>query len=72
MSSKPLQQPLTTPDRILTFDQFCSLNSLGRNTAKRLIAAGNGPAVVQLSPRRIGIRVSDNSKWQDARIRGRG
>jgi predicted DNA-binding transcriptional regulator AlpA len=64
------QPPALTPDRVLTLDQWCELNSLGRNTAKRLIANGDGPAIVQLSPRRIGIRESDAAAWQAARIRG--
>jgi predicted DNA-binding transcriptional regulator AlpA len=51
--------------------RMCNLNSIGRNTGKRLIATGDGPAIVQLSPRRIGIRESDAAAWQAARIRGR-
>jgi predicted DNA-binding transcriptional regulator AlpA len=65
------QPPALTPDRVLTLDQFCELNGIGRNTGKRLIATGNGPAIVQLSPRRMGIRESDAAAWQAARIRGR-
>ena len=65
------QAPALAPDRVLTLDQFCHLNSIGRNTGKRLIANGDGPAIVQLSPRRIGIRESDAAAWQAARIRGR-
>jgi hypothetical protein len=38
-----LKQHPATPDRVLTLDQFCELNSIGKNTAKRLIAAGDGP-----------------------------
>ena len=65
------QAPALTPDRVLTLDQWCKINSIGLNTGKRLIATGDGPAIVQLSPRRIGIRESDAAAWQAARIRGR-
>jgi predicted DNA-binding transcriptional regulator AlpA len=65
------QPPALAPDRVLTLHQWCKINSLGHNTAKRLIANGDGPAIVQLSPRRIGIRESDAAAWQAARIRGR-
>jgi hypothetical protein len=30
---------------------------------------GEGPRVLQLSPRRIGIRESDNAAWQAACVR---
>jgi predicted DNA-binding transcriptional regulator AlpA len=57
------------PDRILTLKQWCSLNSIGITTAKRLIAAGDAPPIIQLAPRRIGIRESDAAAWQAARVR---
>jgi hypothetical protein len=35
-----------------------------------LIKAGQGPKILQLSPRRIGITVRANREWQQARERG--
>lgn len=59
----------THDNRVLTFRQWCALNNFGLATGRRLIKAGKGPPVVQLSPRRIGIRESDNRLWQESRAR---
>jgi predicted DNA-binding transcriptional regulator AlpA len=56
-------------DRVLTLRQWCALNSLSFDTGKRIIKSGQGPRVMQLSSRRIGIRVSDNRAWQEGRLR---
>lgn len=66
------QRPLASkrlPHRILTLRQWAELNSLGVRTAKRIIAAGDGPKITQLSDRRIGIREDHNREWQDSRVR---
>jgi predicted DNA-binding transcriptional regulator AlpA len=57
-------------DRVLSFRQWCTLNSISLATGRRIINAGNGPVVVQLSPRRIGVRVAENRAWQASRARG--
>jgi hypothetical protein len=59
-----------TPDQVLTFNQWTRLNSISERVARSILRSGKGPRVVQLTPRRIGIRVSDNRAWQDARLRG--
>jgi predicted DNA-binding transcriptional regulator AlpA len=56
-------------DRVLSFAQWCDLNGFSKTTGHRLIKAGEGPPVLQLSPRRIGVRESDNRVWQAARVR---
>jgi hypothetical protein len=56
-------------DRVLTFAQWCALNSLGERTGRRILQSGSGPAVVQLSERRIGVTVRENRRWQQARER---
>jgi predicted DNA-binding transcriptional regulator AlpA len=56
-------------DKVLTFRQWCELNNFSVATGRRIINAGNGPTVLQLSPRRIGIRQSDNAAWQASRAR---
>jgi len=56
--------------RVLSFREWCDLNGLSPATGYRIIKAGTGPTVVQLSPRRIGITVRANREWQDARARG--
>jgi len=59
------------PNRVLTLRQWAKLNSIGYRTACRLLASGQGPRVIQLTERRIGIRESDNDKWQQARLQAR-
>jgi predicted DNA-binding transcriptional regulator AlpA len=55
--------------RVLTVKECAQLNGISWMTLKRLIARGDGPVIIQLSPKRIGIRVIDNAKWQAARLR---
>jgi predicted DNA-binding transcriptional regulator AlpA len=55
-------------DRVLTLAQWYTLNGFSRATAQRLIARGEGPRLIKLSERRIGIRLSDHRAWQAARL----
>jgi predicted DNA-binding transcriptional regulator AlpA len=66
---KQPQGEMQHPDRVLTFAQWCDLNGFSKATGRRLIKAGEGPVVLQLSARRIGIRESDNAAWQAERVR---
>jgi predicted DNA-binding transcriptional regulator AlpA len=61
--------PVVHRDRVLSFPEWCALNSLSVATGRRLVKAGNGPRVLQLSPHRIGVRESDNAAWQASRAR---
>jgi hypothetical protein len=64
------EEHLTVDDqRVLTRKEWAKLNSLSFETAKRILMRGDGPPVVQLSARRIGIRMIDNRRWQEARLR---
>jgi hypothetical protein len=56
-------------DQVLNFPQWCALNGFSEPTGKRVLASGDGPPVVWLSARRRGVRVGDNRRWQEARIR---
>lgn len=53
--------------RCLTFRQWCQLNGISERTGRRLIATGQGPIITRLSPRRIGISIANNKRWQAAR-----
>jgi hypothetical protein len=53
--------------RVLSFLEWCFLNSISPATGRRLIKAGEGPMLTRLSPRRIGITVAANAAWQAAR-----
>jgi predicted DNA-binding transcriptional regulator AlpA len=54
---------------VLSFQEWCRINNLSERNGRRILSEGNGPRVIQLSPRRIGIRESDNAAWQESRIR---
>lgn len=56
-------------DRVLSFRNWCVLAGVSPATGRRLIASGNGPRIIQLSTRRIGIRPRDHRAWLDARVR---
>jgi len=56
-------------DRVLTFNEWCALNGIGKRTGRRILTSGGGPVVTQLSERRIGITVGNNRRWQEARAR---
>jgi len=55
--------------KVLTLREWAKLNGISFQTAKRLFAAGDGPVTVQLSPRRVGVRMIDNWRWQEQRLR---
>jgi predicted DNA-binding transcriptional regulator AlpA len=58
-----------TRDHVLTFAQWCELNAISKATGRRILARGEGPPVLQLSLRLLGIRMSDNIAWQQSRVR---
>jgi hypothetical protein len=66
-----LDKPLATtnPNQILSFHEWCRLNRISVRTGRRIIARGEGPVVTQLSAKRIGISVANNSLWQQSRER---
>ena len=59
-----------TPDKVRTVYEWCSINGFSLDTGYRILAGKNGPKVLQLSAKRIGIRDSDNREWQDSLVRG--
>jgi hypothetical protein len=56
-------------DRVLTFAQWCELNTLSERNGRRILKSGAGPRVVQLSPRRYGVTIQANRAWQQSRER---
>ena len=56
-------------DRVLTFRMWCAVNEFSLATGWRIMKRGEGPRVLQLSTRRIGIRESGNAAWQASRLR---
>jgi hypothetical protein len=65
------QQPLSLllDSQVLTFREWCRLNRISGRTGRRILASGVGPIVTQLSPKRIGITVGANKRWQQSRER---
>jgi hypothetical protein len=57
------------PHQVLTFQQWCLLNTLSKATGKRILDSGSGPLVTELGVRRIGITVGNNAAWQRSRTR---
>jgi len=55
-------------DFVLSINEFSRLAGVSIATARRLIAADDGPIVTRLSERRIGIRMRHAREWLDARI----
>jgi predicted site-specific integrase-resolvase len=55
--------------RVMTIPQWAEVNGFSIWTAQRLIKAGKGPKITQISDRRIGVTVANNRKWQAARER---
>jgi hypothetical protein len=62
--------PTTLSDnQVLTFKEWCAVNALSERNGRRLLSGGNGPPIVRLSPKRIGVRVAANKLWQASRER---
>jgi predicted DNA-binding transcriptional regulator AlpA len=60
---------VTNPYQVMSLAEWAKLNGFHISTAKRLIAAGDGPRIIQLSEHRVGVRHIDNQKWQEQRLR---
>jgi predicted DNA-binding transcriptional regulator AlpA len=56
-------------DRVISVRQAAEVIGLSVPTLRRVIAAGKGPPLIQLSPRRQGIRESHLTKWPNGRLR---
>jgi hypothetical protein len=55
--------------QVLTFAEWCELNSFSLRTGRRILRSGNGPVVTQLSSKRIGITIANDRKWKLTRER---
>jgi hypothetical protein len=70
MSTETQDHDLSDDDRVMSFLDWCKINSISTATGRRIISSGQGPRVLELSARRIGIRHGDNRRWQNERVRG--
>jgi len=55
--------------QVLSLDQAAFRAGIVRRTLERLLAVGEGPAVIQLSKRRVGIAEAALDSWLNARRR---
>jgi predicted site-specific integrase-resolvase len=55
--------------RVMTIKQWFEVNGFSEKTGRRLLKAGKGPVITQISDRRIGVTVASNAKWQASRAR---
>jgi hypothetical protein len=65
-----MRAPLLDP--ILSIAEIAALEGVSIATKRREIRAGRGPPIIQLSPRRIGVRQSDYAAHCEARLRRPG
>jgi len=56
--------------RVMSIPKWCEICGFSIWTGKRLLKAGKGPPITQISDRRIGITIRANREWQAARVRG--
>lgn len=55
-----------TADRIVSLIEVAAISGLGLNTIKRCRDRGE-IKIIKLSPRRVGVRLSDLQAWLDSR-----
>ena len=61
------QPSLPDDDIVDSFHSWCEAKNISPATGKRILKSGEGPAIVRLSARRIGIRRRDDRAWLKAR-----
>ena len=67
MLTAPLSQSVPFElgaDTVISFDQAAAMSGVSPSTLKRRARAGD-LKVLKLSPRRVGIRLSDFHRWLD-------
>jgi hypothetical protein len=55
--------------QILTFREWCDLNSISARTGRRILHAPGAPTVTMLTKRCMGISIGNNKIWQEQRAR---
>jgi predicted DNA-binding transcriptional regulator AlpA len=56
-------------DRVHSLGEFAAIVGISLPTLRRLISAGEGPQITQLSARRVGVRDSHGQQWLEERAR---
>lgn len=53
--------------RIIDLTECARVAGVSLSTLRRRIDAGDGPPVIRMSPRRVGVRADDLSRWIEGR-----
>jgi predicted DNA-binding transcriptional regulator AlpA len=61
-----LEFAIPADDHVITKREAAKISGISECTLDRRIKAGDGPRVVRLSARRVGIRVRDLKVWIEA------
>jgi len=56
-------------DVVMSVREWAQVANLGYSTAKRLMAAGDGPRKTRLTRHRVGVAVSSHNAWIAERTR---
>jgi predicted DNA-binding transcriptional regulator AlpA len=67
MSTQTIPSDTTQSPDIVSLATFAKISDLSLTTIWRLRQRGDFPAVIQLSPGRVGIRLSDGRRWLETR-----
>ena len=63
------QRLVDDDDAVLTFKEWCGVTGHSERQGRRIIASGNGPTIIQISDRRIGISRKHHRLWLAQRAR---
>jgi len=61
--------PTLLDAQVLRLREWAELAGVSMRTARRILASGTGPRIVQLSSKRVGISVAAHKQWLAARER---
>jgi hypothetical protein len=70
-SQSTLDQPLSMllDSQVLYLSEWAQLARISMRTARRILARGDGPTVVRLSAKRVGVTVAAHKRWLASRER---
>ena len=60
------------PYAVLPFREWIKLAGVSKSTGWKILHGGNGPKMIWVSERRVGVRVIDHIKWTEKLARRAG
>jgi hypothetical protein len=73
-SNRPVRQKRDIPlvgnddDVVLPFLDWCALAGLPESTAREMRARGQGPRVVHLTGKKLGVTMAEHRRWIKSRM----